>query len=340
MRKSVLVLLAVASMVAMMTSPAPAPPLVLDVNEIYIEQYKDFWDGSAEPSPYGFEVWINGSGITGVSVEDPHGVNHVLSNWGDYWEFDEGGFASLATLDASYGPGEYVFSFNGGADSVTLNYQYSEPTSFANITYPTDGQTDVELNPIYTWDSVAGYANADALGMWVVEDPDGFGDDLYWNGPVFDLTTTSWQPGTLAGLTEYEFEISVMTAQAGVPIATQTNIFADDFDYYGLFESINMVGFETVSEIPGDFDADADVDGVDFGLWQTGYPTASGASHGDGDADGDGDVDGVDFGIWQENYPTNLGAAVMTTTVPEPGTLGLLFLGSLALLTNRKRILS
>ena len=53
-----------------------------------------------------------------------------------------------------------------------------------------------------------------------------------------------------------------------------------------------------------DYDSDGDVDGVDFLIWQTGYPAASGATKADGDADGDGDVDGVDFFIWQSNYPT------------------------------------
>ncbi len=85
--------------------------------------------------------------------------------------------------------------------------------------------------------------------------------------------------------------------------------------------------------IPGDFDADNDVDGVDFGLWQTGYPTASGASLINGDADGDGDVDGVDFGIWQENYPTNLGGAA----IPEPATICLLALAGTVLLARRRR---
>ena len=75
---------------------------------------------------------------------------------------------------------------------------------------------------------------------------------------------------------------------------------------------------------PGDFNGDGLVNGVDFGLWQMGYPTASGASL--GDADGDGDVDGVDFGIWQANYPTNLGGAA---AIPEPATLGLLLIGGL-----------
>ena len=86
--------------------------------------------------------------------------------------------------------------------------------------------------------------------------------------------------------------------------------------------------------IPADFDSDNDVDGIDFGLWQTGYPTASGATLGDGDADGDGDVDGIDFGIWQANYPTNVGGAA---AIPEPATLGLLLIGSVALLKHRRQ---
>ena len=87
--------------------------------------------------------------------------------------------------------------------------------------------------------------------------------------------------------------------------------------------------------IPGDFDGDNDVDGVDFWHWQAGYPTASGASLGNGDADGDGDVDGADFGIWQANYSPNFGGAVITG-VPEPATLGLVLLGGLILLRRRR----
>ncbi len=78
------------------------------------------------------------------------------------------------------------------------------------------------------------------------------------------------------------------------------------------------------------------MDGVDFFYWQSGYPTASGASLGDGDADGDGDVDGIDFGIWQANYPTNMGTAA---TIPEPATLFVMLAAGLPmLLKSRPRL--
>ncbi len=81
----------------------------------------------------------------------------------------------------------------------------------------------------------------------------------------------------------------------------------------------------------GDFDGDGDVDAVDFGIWQAGYPMASGAALSDGDADGDGDVDGIDFGLWQIWYNFPAGGYV----IPEPATLGLLLIGSLAILRRR-----
>jgi hypothetical protein len=58
----------------------------------------------------------------------------------------------------------------------------------------------------------------------------------------------------------------------------------------------------TVNPILGDFNDDGKVDGVDFLIWQSHYPTASGATRAQGDANGDGKVDGVDFLAWQAAY--------------------------------------
>ena len=331
MRKLILVLLAVTLMVAVQAETTAA---VLNVEEISISQYKDFWDGAADSTPYGFEVFINGTGISSVSVVDPHSGNHVLSDFGGgEWGFEDWDFASLIALDASYGAGSYAFTFNAGGldeDTVTINYAYTEPTGFADITYPADGQTNVELNPVYTWASVVGYG--DALGMWIIEDPTGLDNDLYENVPVFDMNTTSWQPGPLAALTVYEFEITVITAQGSVPTEMQT-VGLDGFNYYGLFEHINMLGFET-APLPGDFDEDGDVDAFDFADWKANYPTASGATLAMGDADNDGDVDGFDFADWQANYPYP--PQPQPEPTPEPATLGLLLLGGVVLLRRRK----
>lgn len=68
--------------------------------------------------------------------------------------------------------------------------------------------------------------------------------------------------------------------------------------------------------LPGDFDADTDVDGDDFLLWQRG-PT------------------GLSLTDWQSNYGTGTTTASVTA-VPEPGSALLLVLGSLALLQRRR----
>lgn len=48
--------------------------------------------------------------------------------------------------------------------------------------------------------------------------------------------------------------------------------------------------------VPGDFDADGDVDHDDLGVWKSNFGVGAG-----GDADGDHDTDGADLLIWQRN---------------------------------------
>jgi hypothetical protein len=69
---------------------------------------------------------------------------------------------------------------------------------------------------------------------------------------------------------------------------------------------------------PGDYNGDGNVDGLDFGVWQSNFPTAGGAFRDEGDADGDGDVDGADFVVWQANFP--FPASQNVSSVPEPSS--------------------
>lgn len=87
-----------------------------------------------------------------------------------------------------------------------------------------------------------------------------------------------------------------------------------------------------VPPLPGDFNSDGSVNGLDLGLWQTGYGMSSGATLLDGDADGDGDVDGRDYLVWQRNFTQGSSLA----SVPEPTALISLSIG-LTLLVARGR---
>jgi hypothetical protein len=80
-----------------------------------------------------------------------------------------------------------------------------------------------------------------------------------------------------------------------------------------------------VAPVLGDFDGDRDVDGADFIVWQTNYPTLNGATLLQGDADGDADVDGADFAAWQSGFPTAPAAGVIP--IPEPVNFLLMITG-------------
>jgi hypothetical protein len=85
---------------------------------------------------------------------------------------------------------------------------------------------------------------------------------------------------------------------------------------------------------PGDFDGDGDVDGADFAVWQSHFPTGTGATLATGDADGDGDADGADFVVWQTNFPFTPGPGV--SPVPEPQAVVLALIGIAAIAGARK----
>ncbi len=70
--------------------------------------------------------------------------------------------------------------------------------------------------------------------------------------------------------------------------------------------------FPSVVGLPGDFDGDNDVDGADFLVWQR-------------------DTTGKSLSDWQSNFGTVGSAAAATGAVPEPSSLLLLAIGSLAM---------
>lgn len=98
---------------------------------------------------------------------------------------------------------------------------------------------------------------------------------------------------------------------------------------WNLLQSTNLLRLEVLgSALDGDFNADGDIDGTDFLVWQRGYGALSGANKTQGDADLDGDVDQADLGIWESTYGTTSTLQSLGTlaVVPEPVTLTLVIL--------------
>lgn len=83
--------------------------------------------------------------------------------------------------------------------------------------------------------------------------------------------------------------------------------------------------------VPGDFNNDGSVNGLDLAAWKANVPIAAGATVAQGDADADADVDGADFLVWQRNF-----TGVGVTAIPEPATLLLASIVGLAFIGRRR----
>lgn len=219
---------------------------VLDIENVFIMTVKDHENGTARAMPYICEINVEGSGLTAVSMTPPGGspINLSEDEPGSGYDFDfnSGYYADLASLRTDYGDGGYVFSFNGGADTVTLNYQMpTAPTGYMEFTQPTHNETGVALDVNVTWNSCASYG--DALGVWV-------GTDLQDQGEApLDIGDTSWNPPAdlLAGKW-YDLDGSVYEVQGDAPDDTASTNGGDPFTYYGLHEYLNMIEFQTTPE--------------------------------------------------------------------------------------------
>jgi hypothetical protein len=156
---------------------------------------------------------------------------------------------------------------------------------------------------------------------------------------IVSATGLNFETGTPSGTAVFNFDNIVHLNPGGyawrffIPGAGMTNLFAwgptssanpyaagvkfeGDADAAGQPAQLGDFSFGFIDgSIPGDFNSDGTVDGLDFVTWQTNFPTASDATKTQGDADGDGDVDGADFVVWQTNFPS---PSPGVSPVPEP----------------------
>jgi hypothetical protein len=137
-------------------------------------------------------------------------------------------------------------------------------------------------------------------------------------------TTPTWNPPPIDGQGPFYSSAATGDSTTVFTGSALTITLDGQFDFGGAWGNSNygvtrLAGFTVTFVNPGqagDFDGDGDVDGADFIVWQTNYPTTSGAGLDDGDADSDGDVDGADFAAWQSNFPVGPGPG--SSPVPEP----------------------
>ena len=180
------------------------------------------------------------------------------------------------------------------------------------ISDPVDGATSSDSNDIYKegW----------FLGFW----------------RVGTSTTSPWEGGSWVGAGSGVGGISLVDGHW-----TSLAFTTDTFSQTAFAEN----PFSAELPVPDvDFDADHDVDGNDFLVWQRGFGITAGGTHEQGDANHDYRVEDVDFDLWASQFGSWAGGGVLRrpiAAIPEPNCLGLaLFAASLWLCLRSKEVRS
>lgn len=121
-------------------------------------------------------------------------------------------------------------------------------------------------------------------------------------GNQFDLIATT---GLIAGFI-------MPTSLPALPVGLDWNVS----------QTANLLRLDVVAGAPdADFNADGNVDGQDFLIWQRNVGILTGANPAQGDSDFDGDVDQVDLSVWESQFNTMPSPSLaIAATAPEPGT--------------------
>ena len=210
-----------------------------------------------------------------------------------------------------------------------------------NPTYPNDDPPDGAVPPVHDY---LHSGDPDDIGFAVIGGYVYRGPDPELQGTYFfsdNVTANFWTLNAASPAGSVQNINSQLTPNVGVMNFPSSfgedalgNLYVVDFATSLNPQTPNTGDiFRIVTDafVPGDFDADGDVDDGDLEVWEVGYGMSSGALATDGDADGDGDVDGDDLLLWQinlgENSMTYVPPLSDSTAVPEPATILMAALG-------------
>lgn len=283
----------------------------------------------------GWDFWAAAYGVT---VDNCWAFKNGINIWGDTAFAGDGNGIKLGH-DSGTHLVENMLVWGNPANGVDVN---GNATPDATIS-PPDVPHGVTIYNVTSYNNGGKNFRFDENYAHVMRNNISYGGSVTINGPVDDLYNT-WNgipvdaadflslsdigatgprqtDGSLPVLDFLRLAADSNLIDAGIDVGLPYNGLAPDL---GAFETTPIV------YAAGDFNEDGSVDATDLVAWQTGYGTASGATHVSGDADDDGDVDGADFLVWQNDF-TGMSPLNAALAVPEPVSFAF---GILTLLTG------
>lgn len=246
-----------------------------------------FYSDLSDPNPEIFELNLEGAQLSGGG-----GLSIFIKGFG----VDEAGeiyVVGSTTLQS------------GDNSGVILKLTPTVPSVLVN---PTSALTTTEDGGTTEFDIVLTSQPTDNVTLAISSDNTDEGT-VSFSSVTF--TTDDWnvtQTVIITGISDTDID---GPAQYHVVLGPVTSTDSE----YSLLDPDDLLVTNIDTTSPGltaDFDADDDVDGFDFLLWQRGFGAGPGASKSDGDANFDGFVEVVDLTQWQATYGNAVAAAVAT----------------------------
>lgn len=275
---------------------------------------------------------IENSGFTAMMIRVESNAGGLAPTIGQDLDMDDDNELDVATGAANWTILDSIGVNSEGDDANGMLYapaNFSTTTPPGGINAPAGSETysfEAEIEYIGRWGDSTGSSLADWHASNLTSDGlAGFAgpDDFRQAGEPHGIGSANQFVETSNG-TPYG---AVITGTLGAP-----NRFSLDGDF-------------TYDSATDTFDND--VDGDDFLFWQqqigfgVGLEVASGATatREHGDTNGDRIVDALDLEVWQANYGSSIAtsAALATSSIPEPSTIGLVLVSSFVLASYGRR---
>ncbi|BBO33619.1 hypothetical protein [Lacipirellula parvula] len=295
------------------------------------------------PPAYGIEITVDGVAVFKDNYEDGDaGAAFGPAQLGN-WEFTFIGSSRVSVTDAAI-PGAFE-----GTNYGHLVRQIGNQQSAAYARLGTDLADGAHVKATWMLYVPAGHPdygfnggfadNTENRGVALATSASGnvllLNKGISWDDTGLDFSFDTWQKWEQ----DWVVGSNSMTITVGGNTAT-----VNDFDSGG--GAITQFYFSTVpgssyfvdaaqaAAVPGDYNADLKVDGVDFLLWQRSFGSTVNLA---ADGNDNGIVDAGDLGVWKEHFGTGGSAAPTAAAIPEPSGVFLAVAGIVISSLRRQR---